>query len=267
MKKRILGVSNKRFFLYFISLIIGVLFSFLFIILGFYFDDSLINYFLGFSASSIITVIFAYLIDLINQQEKIDIEKAKRSIYIQPISMKIVELFHRVMLLSIGAEERDIEYTFDDFEKCFQKVFSDYCRYLSLLIGENKPLLEVNAAFNIKDGIQKWVLKDIVQNIDSMMNNLAVIKIEGLFDDGEIYSLQRLKQIVENLYLPYLDTLNLDKNTAKSFVDWPKAEVNDIVKNNYRVAIVTFVDEVKQLAKTFNEFAVLKDLKFKYPIF
>lgn len=266
MKHRIFGVSRRRFFLYCISMLIGVALSVLFIALGTIYNNSVINYFLGFSASLIITVIFAYLIDFIGQKEIRDLEKTKRTLYLQPISMKIIELFHRIMFFNITSKEfEDREYTIDDFETCYKRVFLDYCKYLEKLIGENRPLPEVNAAFGIKNSIQEWCLKEIVRSVNVILDNEIVIKAESLLNDKELFLLERLKEIAEHLHLPYLDTMSSDKNTAKAFIDWPKEQVNDIVKNNYNGQIRALVNELKSMAKTFDEFKSIINIKFKVP--
>ena len=264
MKKRLLGIPYRRFILYCVLIGIGIILSVIFIILGYKFNDSIINYFLGFSASMIVTVLFAYLIDYVGQKELRDIEKAKRVIYIQPISMKIIELYHRIMLFNLNEGRiEDKEYKFDDFEYFYKLTFTDYCRYLDSLLNGNRPLMEVNAAFGIKNSIQEWCLKEIVNNIELIISNKPVLKAESLFNDKELYMLERLKELSENLYLPYLGTLSSDKNTAKAFIDWPKESVNDIVKNNYNGQIKAFVNELKRIATDFDELKTILNVKFK----
>jgi hypothetical protein len=68
MKKRLLGIPYRRFILYCILMGIGIILSVIFIVLGYKHNNSIINYFLGFSASMIVTVLFAYLIDYIGQK-------------------------------------------------------------------------------------------------------------------------------------------------------------------------------------------------------
>ena len=268
MKKRLLGIPYRRFILYCILIGIGVILSVIFIILGYKYNNSIINYFLGFSASMIVTVLFAYLIDYIGQKELHDIEKTKRVIYIQPISMKIIELYHRIMFLNLNEGRiEDKEYKFDDFEEFYKLTFADYCRYLDSLLNGNRPLMEVNAAFGIKNSIQEWCLKEIVNNIELIISNKSVLKAESLFNDRELHMLERIKELSINLYLPYLDTLSSDKNTAKAFMDWPKESVNDIVKNNYNGQIKAFVHELKQMAYSFEEFQNVVNVKFKKPNF
>ena len=84
----------------------------------------------------IVTVLFAYLIDYIGQKELHDIEKTKRVIYIQPISMKIIELYHRIMFLNLNEGRiEDKEYKFDDFEEFYkEKLRSDEALNLPLVM-------------------------------------------------------------------------------------------------------------------------------------
>lgn len=266
MKKRLLGIPYRRFILYCLLMGIGIVLSVIFVVLGYKYNNSITNYFLGFSASMVVTVLFAYLIDYIGQKELRDIEKTKRVIYIQPIIMKIMELYQRVMFLNLNEGRiEDKEYIFDDFEEFYKLTFADYCRYLDCLLNGNRPLREVNVAFGIKNCIQEWCLKEIVNSIDLIIDNKPVLKAESLFKDSEIFMLERLKELSENLYLPYLDTLSSDKNTAKAFMDWPKESINDIVKNNYNGQITAFIRELKQMANNFEEFKNILDIKFKKP--
>lgn len=95
------GIQMKKYkmakwkkILYLGGLLIGVLLSIISILFAYRVDnDPLLNYLIGFSASLIITVIFAFLLELIAIKEQNDKLSKKRKMFLLPIKSYISALF------------------------------------------------------------------------------------------------------------------------------------------------------------------------------
>lgn len=93
--------------LYLGGLLIGVLLNIISILFAYRVDnDPLLNYLIGFSASLIITVIFAFLLELIAIKEQNDKLSKKRKMFLLPIKSYISALFMHCAFMECWQNEK-----------------------------------------------------------------------------------------------------------------------------------------------------------------
>lgn len=90
VSKTILFVEKTHFFIYLITLSIGFLSSIATILIGWYFENAIINYFLSLTASLVITPLFAYMIDVANSKSHKNELVEKRNLLLNPLINNIV---------------------------------------------------------------------------------------------------------------------------------------------------------------------------------
>lgn len=248
--------------LYLGGLLIGVLLSIISTLFAYQVDnDPLLNYLIGFSASLIITVIFAFLLELIAIKEENDKRNKKRKMFLLPIKNYISALFMRCTFSEWLQNEQN--YTYNDFSNLLEKAFNSYCFYVDQIVDDNRNCELLNKAFNYKNGIQNYSIEPLITAIDDVLKNQFSLIADDVFTEKEIHILKSFKKSVELLKLPYLDTLSLDRNIAHENVDFPKETVNDLVKGNYKSAIKRFIGDLKNMISTFEELKTIESLEYK----
>ena len=172
------GIQMKKYkmakwkkILYLGGLLIGVLLSIISILFAYRVDnDPLLNYLIGFSASLIITVIFAFLLELIAIKEQNDKLSKKRKMFLLSIKSYISALFMHCAFMECWQNENK-KYTYNDFANLFKKAFDSYCVYIEQIVDDNRNCELLNKAFNYKNGIQKYSVEPLIAAIDDVLKN------------------------------------------------------------------------------------------------
>lgn len=267
MKECLFGVSKKRFYLYFIVFIFSILLSVVMIILNFYTSNPVINYFIGFSASLVITDVFAYVLDCIGNSELQQIKKQKRQIYMEPVKNYMCNLlFSTFMLRDNYYPDLEKEYSLDDFANSLIDVFRKYKEYISVLVRE-RQIEAINCACNIKNGIEIYCVNQLLYNINVILGNKHFLKTEGLFNENELISLKILYDNLEKLKFPYLNTSEKDDNKAIARMEWPDENIKSIVENNFISNAKGLQSHILMLIKIFPEMESLTKISYHHPNF
>lgn len=167
--------------LYLGGLLIGVLLSIISILFAYRVDnDPLLNYLIGFSASLIITVIFAFLLELIAIKEQNDKLSKKRKMFLLPIKSYISALFMHCAFMECWQNENK-KYTYNDFANLFKKAFDSYCVYVEQIVDDNRNCELLNKAFNYKNGIQKYSVEPLIAAIDDVLKNQYSLIADDVF--------------------------------------------------------------------------------------
>lgn len=134
----------------FSGLLIGALLSFASVLFAYRVDNSpLLNYLIGFSASLIIIVIFAFFVGTYSHKKQNGKPSKKRKMFILPIKSYISALFIHCAFIGCWQNENK-KYTYNDFSNLFKKAFDSYCVYIEQIVDNNKncellnKLLEIN---------------------------------------------------------------------------------------------------------------------------
>ena len=267
MKKCFFGGSKKRFYLYFIVFIFSILLSVVMIILNYYTSNPVINYFIGFSASLIITDVFAYVLDCISTSELLQIKKIQRQIYIEPVKNNMHNLlFSTFMLRDNYYPNLEKNYSLDDFANSLIDLFRKYKEYISVLVLE-RQVEAVNCACNIKKGIEIYCVNQLLYNINLLLDNKYFLKIEGLFNENELISLKILYEYLEKLKFPYLNTIEKNDNKAIERIEWPDENIESIVENNFISNAKGLQSQILMIIKTFPEMESLTKITYHHPTF
>lgn len=266
--KKILGVSAKRFYVYLIVLVLSLILSISVIILNFHINNPVVNYFIGFSASLLITDVFAYVLDFIGNSESYELKKQKRQIYIEPIKNYMINLlFSTFMLRDNYYPNSNCEYTLESFADSLIAVFKKYEELILILVTGTRPLDVINDANNIKNGVEKYNVNQILYNLDAILNNKHFLKAEGLFNENEINCLKILYDELEKVKFPYLNTKEKDENKSIAKMEWPDEKISSIVKNNFISNAEGLQRHILMLIKIFPEMESLTKIKYHHPNF
>lgn len=260
-------LSKPKLILYVVSLVLSVLACAILILLRFHLNRTgeqeeptkyLVDFFVGLCSSVFVTILFAFLLDLISLRESNEKKKIKRNLYLNPIKSEIMVLFHSACFFL----DKDKSYNFNDFAEILNKDFDGYCEVIEKIShGGYRDCKLLNEAYNYKNGIEVYRINPLVQAIDEISNAHNVLISEGLFSQWEITQLHYFKKDVERLRLPYLGTLSKDRNVARDFIDWPKEPINDLVKQNYKGATKAFYRALEGLCNTIPEFKAIFSLE------
>ena len=96
-------LSKPKLILYVVSLVLSVLACAILILLRFHLNRTgeqeeptkyLVDFFVGLCSSVSVTILFAFLLDLISLRESNEKKKIKRNLYLNPIKSEIMVLFH-----------------------------------------------------------------------------------------------------------------------------------------------------------------------------
>lgn len=259
--------TKGRKILYLSCSLIGIFLSGISILLAYYVrNDPLINYFIGFSSSLIITVIFAYFLEIITLQERNYNLIKKRRMYLLPIENHIRSLFNSCAICEYSRTGK-AKYSFNDFTNLLKNSFESYCTYIDKIVFDNRNCDLLNKANSYKNGIQKYSVEQLMADIDNILDNRFNLVVDEVFDEKELSILMIFKKSAEHMKLPYLDTLSYDENTAHATVDIPKQPVNEIVKGNYDSAIKNFIENLKKLISEFRELKQIETMEYKIDFF
>ena len=253
----IAGVERNKFWLYLLFLLASILISAAIIILGFIWNNSLINYFLSLSASLVAAPIFAYLLELIVVKQETNKKKAHKRMLVGPIVSYMNALAFRVQMLS-GETASETNNPIEHFGSNYNKVFSEYCELLSSIKNNRNDLVIINRAFNIKNGVEEYSIKPMKNSLRALFENDFIIKDESLLNDLQLYHLHFLDETLDKLKLPFLDSLGNDHNHSTTTIDWPDGDVSKITKDNYISSIKVFITIANDLANELDEFSAWK---------
>ena len=253
----IAGIERNKFWLYLLFLVLSLLIGIASIILGCFWNNSLLNFLLSLSASLVATPIFAYLLELIVSKQENNKKRMHRSMFVEPIATQINVLAFRIQALAgenIDRANNAIEY----FENNYNKVFLEYCNLVSIIKNNRNDLMVLNKAFNIKNGIEKYSIEPIEKSLDALFKSEFLIKDESLISDIQIYKLKLLDEKIRDLKLPFLNELKSDYNHSTTIIDWPDTDISDLTKSNYLSSIKMLVSIINDLANNLDEFSSWK---------
>lgn len=262
-KKNVIKIAKWKLALYLGSFLAGVVLSVVLIILAYRFgNDPLINYFLGFSSSLIITVIFAYLLELISLQEQNDKRQRQRNMYLMPVKRYAGGLLAYVTCCDwpLGVKRC---YTYAELPVLMKRCFDAYCVCIEKIAAGDRTCKTINEAYNYKQGIQQYTMEPLMTSIDNIVNNQFCLIADNVFTEEEIQKLHAFRDSATYLKLPFMDELKKDRNIAVVEIDYPKEPVNDIVKNNFDSAIKRFMVDLEVVTNAFDELKSLRNIKFE----
>lgn len=262
-KNSVIKIAKWKKALYLGGFITGVVLSAILIFFAYRLDnDPLINYFLGFSRSLIITVMFAYLLELISLQEQNDKRQRQRNMYLMPVKRYAGGLLACVTCCDwpLGIER---SYAFEDLPVLMKRCFDAYCVCIEKIAAGDRTCKTINEAYNYKRGIQQYKMEPLMTSIDNIVNNQFCLIADNVFTEGEIQELQTFRDSTTYLKLPFMDELRKDRNVAVVEIDYPKEPVNDIVKRNFETSIKRYMGCLEVVIRDFEELRPLKDMKFK----
>lgn len=239
--------------LYSVGLAVGIVSSAVSVGLSYRFENNpIVNYFIGFSASLIITILFAWLLEMISLNESNKQLIKRRNVFLLPISEYISSMFIRCQVDFNEKASKDTDF-YNCFETSLKQDFSLYCIYIDKLVDNNRDCDLINGAYDFKFGIQVYSVEPLLEVLDTIISQKYYLLAEGLFSRGQIEIIKSFRREVDMLKLPYMDVLSRDRNIAHENIDWPKEPVNDLVRQNYNTAIVGFIHSLKTMTHEFDE--------------
>lgn len=256
-KPLILGVRKMHFFTYLITLLIGIISSYVVIIIGTKYNNSFINYLISLTASLVVTSIFAYFIDLANNRENISEIKKQRQLVLTPIINSIITFFFRIIPLYSNADTK--VYNLSDIEKEIHEIIDKYVNCIKILSTGSRDLSLVNESFSIKY-IEIYSIRELENKLLKLLNEQEVLVMKEIISRNEFALLEILYKDIVNTKFPYLDSEN-DRNISKAYVDWPKNELREIDINNLHTQFKILFLSLDKLSKNIKEFSFISNIK------
>lgn len=262
-KKSVIKIAKWKMVLYVVGSIAGFASSAILLFLACSFGEGpLINYFLGFSSSLIVTVLFALLLELISLQEQNDKRKRQRNMYLLPVKEYITKLIGMSTCCDLPTGVKR-HYTYDDFPTLLKRCFEAYCDTMVKIATGDRTCKTINEAYRYKNGIQKYSIEPLMSSINSIVDNRYYLMANDIFTKTEIWYLENLRDSADYLKLPYMEETKKNRNSAVLEIDYPEEPVNDIVKNNYDSAIKRFMVDLETVTNAFDELKSFKSIKFE----
>lgn len=260
-KNNVLCVDKVHFIIYLITLIIGLLSSIGIILLGWHFENVLINYFLSLTASLIITSIFAYLLDVANSKSH-EVELAtKRTLLFNPLKNEIAAMMGRTSIIWNYEDLQDKEINYANIESCVDSLLNKYIICIDKLSKQGRDIKLINESFNIKQW-EEYGIREIEKQIKIILDNQITLISENILMQEDCIYLNLLYKSISNAKLPYLSIV-YDKNISKATVEWPQSSLSDIDINNLHSSFKYFISILKSVIANISEFNSLEKFSIK----
>ncbi|MDE7406492.1 MAG: hypothetical protein K2M89_06440 [Clostridiales bacterium] len=259
-RKYILNVPTLHFIIYAVSAGVGILSSVLVVWLGFLYENAVINYFLSFTASLVITPIFAYFIDVSNSRIQKTTLQEKRGMLLYPIAGSIMATLSRMVTFCNYDEFKDKEIDLNNIEECTHIILDKYV----IVIRKWCNQIIDNELRDEYLNFWKWEVIgfiDMEKQLKIILDNQVALLSEGIMDLMEIYSLNRLYETVEQARLPCFK--DQDWNTNTSTFNWPTAPIAENDINNLHKAFTNFFSMLKRAIEIIPEFKIIKENPIK----
>lgn len=257
-KPLILGVRKTHFFIYLITLLIGIISSILSIVIGIKYNNSTTGYFLSLTASLVVTSIFAYFIDLANNRENLSEIDNQRKTVLMPVIISILTFLLRI--IPSHANKKLQSYTLKDYENELHKIMDEYINCIELLSKGNRDLKLVNESFNIKN-IEIYSIRDLESKLQILITQQEMLVMKNIINRQEFSLLDILYKDVIETKFPYLSSDN-DKNISKLYVDWPTNKLSDLDMKNLHTKITILFNSLDMISNNIKEFNCIKNIKF-----
>lgn len=257
VSKTILFVEKTHFFIYLITLSIGFLSSIATILIGWYFENAIINYFLSLTASLVITPLFAYMIDVANSKSHKNELVEKRNLLLNPLINNIAAMMGRTLIIWNYEDLQDKEISYTNFETCIDALLDKYIVCIQQLSQQNRNIGLVNESFNIKQW-EEYGVREIEKQLKTFLDNQINLISENIFSQNDYFYFNLLYNSVEKARLPYLSMVQ-DKNISKAIVDWPQMPLSDIDISNLHSSFKFFVSTLKSVVTNIADFNSLKE--------
>lgn len=257
----ILYVPKIHFIIYLATLISGLISSIAIVWVGIYFNNSIINYFLSFTASLVITPFFAYMIDVANSKIHKKILTEKRQLFLNPLIGNILALLGRTSIIWNYDDFRDKEIAFSNIEDFIDALLNKYVICISNLSQQNRDIRLVNESFNIKHW-EEYGFREIEKQLKQLLDNQMNLINESIFTSKDYFYFNLLYSAVEKARLPYL-TVEQDKNISKTVVDWPQMPLSEIDINNLHSSFKFFISTLKNVIANLDDFKHIAEFNMK----
>lgn len=258
--KSILGISKVHFIVYVVTLALGIISSVIAILLGFYYNNAAINYFIGLTASLIVTPVFAYFIDIANSKVQIATTRSNRNAVLNPIVMSVLGTFARTVIIHNYSEYKDIPVAFDNIEKPIDILLDKYTNCIGKLCTEKNNVNLINESMNIKQW-EVYGLRNLEEQLKLVLDNQIELITNNILSQNEFYRIDILYKATKAARLPYL-TMDYDKNRSSVAVDWPKNPLNALEISNMHSSFNYFISCVKAIVTMIPEFNAIKSFHF-----
>ncbi|MCH5154039.1 MAG: hypothetical protein J1F71_02385 [Clostridiales bacterium] len=260
-RKTLLYVPTMHFIIYAVSLGVGILASVLVVLLGYFYENSVINYFLSFTASLVITPIFAYFIDVANSRIQKTVLQEKRETLLYPLAGTVAAAFGRTIIICNYDEFRDKEITYNNLEECIDILLDKYVIAINKLSYQRNDFELINECFNYF----KWEelgFREVEKQLKIFLDNQVALLSEGIMAFIEIFFINRLYDAIMQVRLPYLSMV-YDIKTRSSTVDWPMVNLSETDINNLHSAFSNYFFVLNEIIANIPEFNFIKDLQIK----
>lgn len=261
VRKIILFVEKTHFFIYLITLSMGFLSSIAILLIGWYFENAIINYFLSLTASLVITPLFAYMIDVANSKSHKDELAEKRKLLLNPLINNIAAMIGRTLIIWNYEDSQDKEISYANFESCIDVLLDKYIVCIQQLSQQDRNIRLLNECFNIKQW-EEYGIREIEKQLRTFLDNQINLISENIFSQNDYYYFNLLYNSVEKARLPYLSMVQ-DKNISKATVDWPQRPLSDIDISNLHSSFKFFVSTLKSVVTNIADFNSLKEFSIK----
>lgn len=209
----IFGVTRKHFFLYGITMLVGIILSIICLCCAT--DNHIWSYLIGLSSGLVVTTLFAYFIDMINvknfKQERFIKRKYYTEFTYHSIDRTLQNFFNlKRKLYKIDTNEiDDATYTIyslfeiiNDIKGYFDKYFYPF-KPLEIESSEKKKqVLTSIAQFS-------WPIEDLAIRLSQITNDKNLLIINDVFNEEELISLDYLEKTC-NEFLSYANTLDIN---------------------------------------------------------
>lgn len=258
--------NNKRYKMtkirkvfYIITLIVGIILSIGSIHLEEYkySNSPRVDYFIGISASLIITVLFAFIIEWIAIDEQNNIILKKRKFYILPMKNYISDLFI-YSILFVERENHEKKYVFDDFSRILKQAFELYFSSKNQL---SKNTIRYSALINkeyFEFLITQLTITPLIKLIYGILNNQYLLIIDNVFEEDEIRTFKELIKTLQAL----VHLCSSDLNSKSEVTDIPKELSDYFFKEMCEEKVNEFVGNLKKAINKIEELKVLEKIAF-----
>lgn len=257
----ILYVPKIHFYIYLIVILTGLASSLAIIWVGMYFDNSIINYFLSFTSSLVITPFFAYMIDVANSKIHNKNIKAKRQLFLNPLIGNILATIGRTSIIWNYNDFNEKDITFLNVEYLIDALLDKYVICINKLSQNNRDDVLINESFNIKNW-EEYGFREIEKQLKLLLDNQMTLINEEIFTAKDYFYFNLLYSAVEKARLPYL-SVKINKNISKASVDWPQIPLSDIDINNLHSSFKHFISQLKIIISNIDDFKSIAEFTLK----
>lgn len=262
MKRNAIKIVKWKKTLYFISLLTGVLLSVVSVLLAYKFENNpLVSYFLGFSSSLIITVVFACLLELISLRDQNEKRKKQRLTLLLPVIESVKGMLFRTAVFASAVSDNAREYRYEDFDDLLKKAFDYYCAFVK---DPTKKHETIELSNRYKYETQHYYIEPLVSFIDIILNNRYALMADEVMNESEISILEGLKEISVHMGLPDLDGIKTNDDCPTCLEN---DETNGLARNSdrekYYMLVELFVNTLEDSVQTIEELEPLENLEFK----